>query len=81
METSARAARVSRISLAPVKGLAVRSVDAVDVGPNGVAENRRLHLVDATGSFVNGKTSMRLSLVGSRLDCADRDVRARVPGG
>lgn len=81
METPARAARVSRISLAPVKGLAVRSVDAVDVGPNGVAENRRLHLVDATGRYVNGKTSMRLSLVGSRLDCATRTLALEFPEG
>ena len=46
----------------------MREVDAVEVGPNGVAENRRLHLVDAAGRLVNGKTSMRLTLVGSRLD-------------
>ena len=60
--------RVSRISIAAVKGLAVREVDTVEVGPNGVAENRRFHLVDAAGRLVNGKTSMRLTLVGSRLD-------------
>jgi uncharacterized protein YcbX len=68
VETPARAARVSRISVAAVKGLAVREVEAVEVGPNGVAENRRLHLVDTAGRMVNGKTSMRLTLVGSRLD-------------
>jgi uncharacterized protein YcbX len=60
-------ARVSRITIAPVKGLAVQELDAVELGPNGVAENRRLHLVDAAGRLVNGKASMRLSLVASRL--------------
>jgi uncharacterized protein YcbX len=74
-------ARVTRISVAPVKGLAVRALDAVDVGANGVAENRRLHLVDAAGLLVNGKTSMRLSLVASELDLAAGTLALRFPGG
>lgn len=81
MEPSAREARVSRISIVPVKGLAVRRVDAVDVGTNGVAENRRLHLVDATGRFVNGKTSMRLSLVASALDLTAGTLALEFPEG
>jgi uncharacterized protein YcbX len=74
-------ARVSRISVAAVKGLAVRHVDEVDVGPNGVAENRRLHLVDATGRFVNGKTSMRLSLIANRLDATGSTLAIQFPEG
>ena len=81
MEAPAREARVSRISIVPVKGLAVQHVDAVDVGPNGVAENRRLHLVDASGRFVNGKTSMRLSLVASRLDTVAATLTLEFPEG
>jgi MOSC domain-containing protein len=76
-----RDARVSAISVAAVKGLAVRRVEAVDVGTAGVAENRRLHLVDATGRFVNGKTSMRLSLVASRLDLAAGTLALEFPEG
>ncbi len=74
-------ARVSRISIAPVKGLAVWQVDEVDLGPNGVTENRRLHLVDETGRFMNGKSSMRLSLVASRLDCAAGTLELEFPEG
>ncbi|MDP9257699.1 MAG: MOSC domain-containing protein [Actinomycetota bacterium] len=81
MEALARDARVSRISIAAVKGLAVQQVEAVDVGPNGVAENRRLHLVDASGRLVNGKTSMRLSLVASRLDLAAGRLALEFPEG
>ena len=81
MESSAAEARVSRISIAPVKGLALRRVDAVDVGVNGVAENRRLHFVDAAGRFVNGKTSMRLSLVASDLDLAAGTLALEFPEG
>jgi uncharacterized protein len=81
VEPHAREARVSRISIVPVKGLAVQRVDAVELGPNGVAENRRLHLIDATGAFVNGKTSMRLSLVASRLDLAAETLEVEFPEG
>jgi uncharacterized protein YcbX len=81
VEAPARAARVSRISIAPVKGLAVHRVEAAEIGPNGVAENRRLHLVDDDGRFVNGKTSMRLSLVGSRLDIAAGTLAIEFPEG
>lgn len=72
---------VARISIAPVKGLAVQRVDAVELGPNGVAENRRLHLVDTAGRLVNGKSSMRLSLVASRLDIAAGTLTLEFPGG
>jgi uncharacterized protein YcbX len=64
-----------------VKGLAVRHVDEVEVGRNGVAENRRLHLVDAAGRFVNGKTSMRLSLIANRLDAAASTLAIEFPEG
>ena len=80
MEAPARGARVSRISIAPVKGLALQQVATADVGLNGVAENRRLHFVDGDGRFVNGKTSMRLSLVGSRLDLAQNTLSLEIPG-
>ena len=58
----------------------MRQVDTVEVGPNGVAENRRLHLVDAAGRMVNGKTSMRLTLVGSRLESEAGTLALDFPG-
>jgi uncharacterized protein len=81
VQTPVPEARVSRISIAPVKGLALQQVEAVEVGPNGVAENRRLHLVDAAGRLVNGKTSMRLTLVASRLDSAAGTLSLEFPEG
>jgi uncharacterized protein YcbX len=46
-----------------------------------VTENRRLHLVDETGRFVNGKTSTRLSLVAARLESADATLALEFPEG
>jgi len=45
--------RVSRISLAPVKGLALVEVDSVLLDPTGVEANRRFHIVDADGRRYN----------------------------
>jgi uncharacterized protein YcbX len=74
-------ARVSRISIAPVKGLALQALDAVELGRHGVAENRRLHLVEASGRLVNTKMTRRLMLVASRLDLGAGTLALRFPGG
>ena len=44
---------VARISIAPVKGLALVEVDAVELERTGVAANRRFHVVDADGRRYN----------------------------
>ena len=40
---------VSRLSIAPVKGMALVHPLEITLGPNGVAENRRFHIVDEDG--------------------------------
>jgi uncharacterized protein len=40
---------VTRISIAPVKGLALVHLDEVELDRNGVLENRRFHIVDDAG--------------------------------
>jgi hypothetical protein len=74
-------ARVTRISIAPVKGLGLQHPEAVELGRAGVAENRRLHLVDAGGRLVNGKTEIRLMLVSAELDLAAGTLALRFPDG
>jgi hypothetical protein len=74
-------ARITRISIAPVKGLGLQHPEAVEVGPAGVAENRRLHLVDAGGRLVNGKTEIRLMLVSATIDLAAGTLALRFPDG
>src|SRR5690349_9134195 len=44
---------VARISIAPVKGLALVERDAVMLERTGVRENRRFHVVDAEGRRYN----------------------------
>ena len=44
---------VSRISIAPVKGLGLLHPDEVLLADTGVRENRRFHIVDADGRRFN----------------------------
>jgi uncharacterized protein len=73
--------RISRIAIAPVKGLALQQPDAVELGRNGVAEDRRLHMVDAGGRLVNDKNALRLMLVESDLDLEAGTFALHFPEG
>jgi uncharacterized protein YcbX len=44
---------VARISISPVKGLALVDIDAVELERTGAAANRRFHIVDADGRRYN----------------------------
>jgi uncharacterized protein YcbX len=74
-------ARVSRIAIAPVKGLAMQLPEQVELASYGVAENRRIHLVDAAGRLVNGKRLPRLMLVSCRLDLEAGTLALCFPDG
>jgi uncharacterized protein YcbX len=75
------AGRVAWITVAPVKGLALARRDEVELGPRGVAENRRFHLVDAGGRLVNGKTLGRLVTVAASWDAETDRLELRFPDG
>ena len=79
MQAGDQNARVARIAIAPVKGLALELPDEVLLGTNGVAENRRLHLIDETGRLVNDKTAPRLMLVAADLDLEADTLGLRFP--
>src|SRR5436190_21613295 len=49
------AASVSWIHVAPVKGLAVQPRDEAELGPTGIFDDRRFHLIGAEGRLLNGK--------------------------
>jgi hypothetical protein len=54
--------RVSWLSVAVVKGLALTRHDELTIEPFGALENRRFHLIDERGRFVNGLTRLQRSL-------------------
>lgn len=70
-----------RISIAPVKGLALVHPDEVELGPAGVAGDRRFWLLDADGRLVNGKRHGLLMRVRAEWDEATRRLALAFPDG
>jgi len=50
------------LSVAPVKGLALTRREELTLESFGAVENRRFHLLDERGRFVNGLTKLERSL-------------------
>ena len=71
--------RVARISIAPVKALHVVNPDEVELGPRGVAGDRRLWLVDAAGGLVNDKRYPQLLRVRVAWDESTRTLGLEFP--
>ena len=59
---------VASIAYAPVKGLALTSVDGVELERSGVRSNRRFHLIGDDGRLVNGKVAGSLVTVAASSD-------------
>jgi uncharacterized protein YcbX len=53
---------VSWLSVAPVKGLALSRREELTLDSFGAVENRRFHVLDERGRFVNGLTKLERSL-------------------
>jgi uncharacterized protein YcbX len=75
------AARVARISIAPVKALGLVHPDEVELGPRGVEGNRRFWLVEADGRLVSNKKHRTLMLVRPEWDEQTRELALTFPDG
>jgi uncharacterized protein YcbX len=63
--------RVSRIAIAPVKGLALVHPDEVVLGRRGVAGDRRFYLIDPDGRLINNKSCGELMQIRPELNGDD----------
>ena len=72
---------VSRISIAPVKGLALVHPDAVTLEETGVAANRRFHIVDAEGRRYNQLRNGELVRIAPEYDPESGRLTLRFPDG
>jgi uncharacterized protein len=75
------APRISWITVAPVKGLALVHRDAVRLEPFGVRENRRFHLIGEDGRLLNGKQLAPLVQVTPEWDEDSGTLALRFPDG
>lgn len=73
--------QVSRLAIAPVKGLALVHPGEVVLGRSGVANDRRFHLVDADGRLVNNKTCGELMQVRPAVSEDASTLALHFPGG
>ncbi|WP_261558436.1 MOSC domain-containing protein [Frankia tisae] len=72
---------VSGLAIAPVKALAVLSRTELAVGPDGVAEDRRLFLITPAGKIVTLRDFPALASVRPDLDLAVGRIVLEFPGG
>ena len=72
---------VSRISIAPVKGLALVHPDEVQLEKSGVPSNRRFHVVDADGRRYNQLRNGRLVQIEAEYDPDAGRLTLRFPDG
>ena len=72
---------VSRLDVTPVKGLALLHPDEVEVGPGGVATNRRFYLIDERGRLFSGYKFGPLVRVRPEYDAERDHLALRFPDG
>ncbi len=72
---------VSGLAIAPVKALAVVSRAELRVGPDGVAEDRRLFLITSAGKIVTLRDFPALGSVRPELDLAAGRIAVEFPDG
>ena len=72
---------VSRISIAPVKGLALVHPDEVTLEQTGVAANRRFHIVDSDGRRYNQIRNGELVRIKPEYDPESERLTLRFPDG
>ena len=75
------AARVARISVAPVKSLGLLHREEVELGPAGVVGNRRFWLRDTDGRLYAGKRDGSLLLIRPAWDEETRQLTLTFPDG
>jgi MOSC domain-containing protein len=72
---------VTALAITPVKGTRLRSVDHVELGPDGAHGNRRFFVIDARDRMVNSKMVGALQQVVSDFDPVDEILSLTFPDG
>jgi hypothetical protein len=73
--------RVARLNIAPVRSLGLETREEIDLGPDGVAEDRRFYVIDAGDRLVDQLTSGAMVQVGSWTNLDATRLRLTFPDG
>ncbi len=74
-------ASVVGIAFTPVKATRLHVVDRVELGPDGLLENRRFYVIDDRARMINSKIVGELQTVVADYSDADRTLRLTLPDG
>jgi uncharacterized protein len=74
-------ASVVGLAFTPVKATRLHVVDRVELGPDGLAENRRFYVIDDRNRMVNSKIVGELQTVIADYSHADRTLKLVLPDG
>ena len=72
---------IARISISPVKAFRLVHPEEVELGPDGVAENRRFFLVGPDGERLRSSLTPWPVLVRAEYDAGEERLRMEFPGG
>ncbi|HEY1519776.1 MAG TPA: MOSC domain-containing protein [Solirubrobacteraceae bacterium] len=72
---------VAGLAVTAVKALRLRDVDRIELGHEGVREDRRFYLIDARGRMINGKIVGELQSVVADYSDPERRLRLEFPDG
>jgi uncharacterized protein YcbX len=75
------AASVVGLAVTPVKATRLHGVDSVELGPDGVPENRRFYVIDDRDRMINSKIVGELQTVIADYSGVDRVLRLSLPDG
>ena len=73
--------KIARISISPVKGFRLSHPEEVELGPDGVAENRRFFLVGPDGERLRSSLTPWPVLVRAKYDAGEERLRMEFPHG
>jgi uncharacterized protein YcbX len=73
--------RVARLNIAPVRSLGLESRDEIDLGPDGVAEDRRFYVIDDNDRLVDQLIAGALVQVAAWTDAGATVLRLTFPDG
>ena len=74
--------KVAWLHVAPVKGLRIEEREQIDLGPNGVDDDRRFCIVDVeSGQLLNGKRFAPITTVVPHFDATTERLELRLPSG
>jgi MOSC domain-containing protein len=72
---------VAGLALTPVKATRLRRVDRIELGTDGVRENRRFYLIDTGDRMINGTLMGELQQVLADYSDEQRTLRLELPDG